>query len=168
METSPEPQSRVQSTTGTPFTLHQQVSPRVALGAENVVNAGLPSTQRVMTFIADRYFQVVNPSTLEELNGFVQYLRDVRNLLIVDTQQGSLIITLECRSLQILEDLWEDYCSGHLNEMAQKYLVTEELLEEFGFTTMSTIKLTTTILGDEYTSCRQYFLQSAGKNLEFL
>ena len=121
--TSRESHLSVQSATVVPATSHQQqASPMAVSGVETVANAGRSSEQRVMTFIADRYIQVVNPSSLEELNGFVQYLRDFRNVLIVDAQQGSLIITLECRSLKILEELWEDYCSGHLNEMAQNSL----------------------------------------------
>ena len=163
--TSREPQPSVQSPTVVPVTSHQQqASSMAAFGVENVANAGRSSEQKVMTFIADKYIQAVNPSTLEELNGFVQYLRDFRNVLIVDAQQGSLVITLKCRSLQILEELWDDYCTGHLNEMAQKYLVTEELLEEFGLTA---VKLRTAILEEEYTACRQHFLQSAGEFEKF-
>ena len=36
-----------------------------------------------------------------------------------------------CRSLEILDALWGDYRTGHLNDMAQKYLVTKEVLKEF-------------------------------------
>ncbi len=78
----------------------------------------------------------------------------------VNTQQGSLIITLECSSLETLEGLWKDYRSGRLNEMAQKYLVTDEVLKEFD---LIEAKLMTTIREVEYTHCLEYFLQSAGE-----
>ena len=81
-------------------------------------------------------------------------------MLFVDAQSGSLIVTVECSSLEILEGLWNDYCAGRLNEMAQKFLVTEDVLKKFGLTE---VKLTTTILEKEYRACRGYFLQCSGK-----
>ena len=128
-------------------------------GGENVAYAE-SFTQRVLKFIAYKYFQPVDPYKQWELNGFLQYLEVVRKVLFVDAQEGSLIITLECSSLEILEGLWEDYCSGHLNEMAQKYLVTEDVLKKFG---LIEVKLRTKILEEDYTACRAYFLQSAGE-----
>ena len=121
--------------------------------------------QRVLDFIAYKYFQAADPSKPEELNGFLQYLKDVRKVLFVDVQQGSLIITLECSSLEILDGLWEDYCSGHLDDVAQKYLLTEEALKEFK---LIEVKLKTTILEVEYKRCREYFLESGGESKSLL
>ena len=47
----------------------------------------------------------------------------------------------------------------HQNEMAQKCLVTKEILTEFG---LKEAKPTTTILEKEYRTCRQYFLDLLG------
>ena len=44
-----------------------------------------------------------------------RYLGHTLNTLIEDIKMGSLSITVKCTSLQILEGLWEDYISGHLN-----------------------------------------------------
>ena len=130
--------------------------------AENSSYASLPPTQGVLNFISLKCFQNVDSSNKEELNGYVQYLRDGSHALFIDAEPRSLIIiTLECGSLEILDGLWEDYCSGHLNEMAQRYLVTEDLLKEFD---LIEVKLTTTILVEEYTACREYFLQIAGES----
>ena len=118
-----------------------------------------PTTQEVLNLAAMKYLNTINPSTPEELNGFVQYLKEVRQVLIVDTKRGSLMIIVECTSLEILDGLWNDYCSGQLNKMAQKYLVTEELLKELG---LLDVKLTVTILEDEYKKCREYLLQQSG------
>ena len=81
-------------------------------------------------------------------------------MLIVDAQPGSLIITVKCTSLEILEELWNDYCTGRLNKMAQKFLVTADILMALGLTA---VKLTTTILVEEYSACREYFLQRLGE-----
>ncbi|XP_078356427.1 uncharacterized protein LOC144641270 [Oculina patagonica] len=126
-------------------------------------NRSLPTAEEVFNFIALKYFKAVDPCKPEELNAYLKYLIEIRKVLFVNAQQGSLIITVECSSLEILEELWEDYHSGHLNEMAQKHLITKKILKAFGLTE---VKLRTTILQEEYTACQQYFLQSAG-NLPF-
>ncbi len=123
-------------------------------------NHGIPSPQEVLSFIAFKTFQPVDPSKPEELHGFLEYMEKVRKVLIVDTHQGSLIITVECNSLEILDKLWEDYCTGYLNEMAQKYLVSEDLLKELG---LIDVRLTTTILEEEYKACREHLLQYSGE-----
>ena len=57
------------------------------------------------------------------------YLGNTLNVFIEDIELGSLLITLRCTSLQILEGLWEDYVSGHLNQVVQETLVAHEVLE---------------------------------------
>ena len=134
---------------------------------EPVASAGLPlagrtesaeegGSQGVMNFIARKYFQTVDTTKPEELNGFLRFLTDVRKVLVLNAQSGSLILTALCSSLEILDSLWYDYCTGHLNDMAQKYLVTKEVLKEFGLTEL---KLTTSIQLEEYMAARKFFLQ---------
>jgi len=124
------------------------------LGRESAGIGRIPSTQEVLNSIALKCFQPVDPSKPEDLNGFIQYMERVRNVLIVDAKEGSLVVTVECRTLRILDELWNDYCTGHLNEMVQKFLVTEDVLKLFG---LIEVKLTTTILEEDYRNCRAYF-----------
>ncbi len=147
----------IQSTTVAPRAEATGVLENVTVG-----NDGLPSPQGVLSFIALKAFQPVDPSKPEELNGFLEYMEKVRKVLIVDTKLGSLIITVECESLEILDKLWDDYCTGHLNEMAQEFLVTEDILKELGLTQ---VKLSSTILEEEYRACREYFLQHSGESI---
>lgn len=121
---------------------------------------GFPTTQAILNLVASNYLANFNPSTREELNDFVQYLLEVRKVLIVGTHSGSLIIKVKCSTLKILEDLWDDYCSGYLNEMAQKHLVTEEILKKLGLTELI---LTTSISDEKYRECKKYFLNCDGK-----
>ncbi|KAJ7388924.1 hypothetical protein OS493_034848 [Desmophyllum pertusum] len=79
-----------------------------------------PSPQDVLSLAAFKYLHTINPTKPEDFNAFVYYLEKVRKVLIVDTKSGSLVITVECSSLEILDRLWDDYCTGYLNEMAQK------------------------------------------------
>ena len=121
---------------------------------------GIPSTQEILNLVASNYLANINPSTPEEFNGFVQYLLEVRKVLIVGTHSGSLIIKVKCSTLEILEDLWDDYCIGHLNEMAQVHLVTEEILKTLGLTELI---LTTSISDEKYRECKKYFLNCHSK-----
>ena len=141
---------------------------------EPVASAGLPlagrtesaeegGSQGVMNFIARKYFQTVDTTKPEELNGFLQYLTDVRKVLVLDSHPGSLILTVLCSSLEILDALWYDYCTGHLNGIAQKYLVTKDVLKEFG---LIGLKLTITIQGKEYMAARAFFPQGSGEQIQ--
>lgn len=121
---------------------------------------GIPTTQAILNLVASKYLANVNPSSREALSDFVQYLTEVRKVLIVDTHRGSLIIKVKCSTLKILEDLWDDYCIGHLNEMAQNHLVTEEILKTLGLTELI---LTTSISDEKYRECKKYFLNCHGK-----
>ena len=138
--------------------VEETTSPSTSLptGADTKV---FSSTQEVLDRIATKYLQEVDPSSPEEFNAFIQYLENVRKALIVDVKTGSLIITAECSSLAILDELWKAYCIGYLNEMAQ-FLVTLDVLTRFGLTA---VKLVTTIVEEEYEACREVFLkQGAG------
>ena len=130
------------------------------LDQESVRSGAVPSSQEVLNSIATKYLQELNPSTPEEFNEFIQYMEKVRKVIILNVHTGSLILILECSSLQILDELWEDYCTGHLNKVAQKFLITDEILKEFG---LAEVKLTTTINEEEYKACRELLLNSSSK-----
>lgn len=106
----------------------------------------------VLNLAAEMYLKDVQPSTEEEHSKFLDYLKNVRDLLFVDAKEGSLIITVVCKSVQILDDLWTDYCTGRVTEMAQKYLVTEKVLNALGLTEA---ELSTHIDEKEYRICRE-------------
>ena len=91
---------------------------------------------------------------------FLQYLGYKLNAFVRNHDVGSLLITVECSSLQILEGLWEDYRSGHLNKIAQEILVTAEVLEKLG---LDEVKLKTFISEEEYKKCKQIFMDTSGE-----
>ena len=75
------------------------------------------------------------------------YLRNNLNALVEDIELGSLSIAVTCSSLEILEGLWEDYISGHLNQVVQETLVTHEVLEILG---LKELKLKVFISDEKY------------------
>ena len=72
-----------------------------------------------------------NVKTKEEMKEFLLDLEKARGLIVGEMQRGSLLITVRCTSLEILENLWQAYKSGELNEAAERYLITDELLKEY-------------------------------------
>lgn len=126
---------------------------------DSVESGAIPSAQDVLNLIASTYFQELHPSTPEEFKEFIQYMEQVRKVVILDVKTGSLEVIVQCSSLEVLEELWEDYSTGHLNEMAQKLLVTERILKAFG---LAEVKLTTTIQEEEYRACRDLLSKSRG------
>jgi len=138
----------------------QEHEARLPVRRVAVVDASFPTTQQVLNLAASKYLNAIEPSRPEDLNGFVYYMEKVRKTLIVDTQSGSLIMTVDSSSLEMLDELWSDYCNGFLNKMVQKFLVTDEVLKELGLTE---VKLTTTILEEDYRAYREYLLQQSGE-----
>ena len=132
--------------------IQSQVSNTTAPLSENVGNSDIPS-QQILNLIASKYLNNLNPSTQEDFNGFIRYMKEVREVILVHQKPGSLIITVECGSLKILEELWQDYCTGNLGRVVQECLVTEDILKELG---LSEIKLMTTIDEKDYRDCQKY------------
>ena len=78
--------------------------------------------------------------------------------------KGSWHVTVECSSSQVLEGLWEDYRSGHLNSVAQEMLITQQVLEKLGLTEL---KLKTFISEDQYEKGKKLLEASSGDFCEF-
>lgn len=103
-------------------------------------------------------------SSFEGLEEYYAYLRGRLSLVIEGLQNSSIKITVKCRTLEILEGLWYDYCTDHLNAVAEKCLITEKVKDELG---METIKLATTILEEDYLACKLSLMEISGKFLLF-
>ena len=99
-------------------------------------------------------------SLKESFELFLQYLRYKLNVFVRNHDVGSLLITVECSSLEILEGLWEDYRSGHLNAIAQEILVTAEVLEKLG---LDEVRLKTFISEEEYENGKLIFKDISGE-----
>ena len=100
----------------------------------------------------------------EAVDLFFRYLRRKLHLRVRNNEVGSWHITVECSSLQVLEGLWEDYRSGHLNSVAQEMLITPQVLKKLGLTEL---KLKTFISEDQYEKGKKLLEASSGDYCEF-
>jgi len=98
-------------------------------------------------------------STTMGIRHFCTYLVGELHLMNVNFQKSSIKVIVKCGTMEILEGLWCDYCSGHLNVVAEECLITEEVKEELG---MDTIKLNTTILEEDYVACKLSLIEIPG------
>lgn len=96
----------------------------------------------------------------EKLKCLYYYLEGVRHVKVKQALEGSLRISVECPTLKILELLWEDYCSGHLNTVAEECLLTEDIKRRFH---VESVSLNTRILEEEYLACKEFL---KGKSLQ--
>ena len=62
--------------------------------------------------------------------------------------------------LKGLDQLWYDYLSGHLNKVAERYLVTDKMKRKLK---LRRINLKTTIEEENYLNCRKVLLESSGE-----
>ena len=95
----------------------------------------------------------------EGMNGFFKHLVAFHNATVKDFQLGCLEISVQCHTLESLESLWNDYCSGHLNEVAERYLVTDEIKRKLN---LETVRLKTTIKEENYLMCKKALMEMSG------
>ena len=126
----------------------------------------IPTEGEVLRLIATNYLQTTPPRSKADHNDFLAHMEKMR-VIITDVGIGSLLITVKCDSLEILETLWEDYFSGHLGEVVQRCFVTEEILTELN---LAELKQQTTISEEEYVACKMYFekLLAQGNTCSYL
>ena len=143
----------VRPTEGTKENITVETTNNVAETGEDIL-----TNEEIFRKIVSRRLQVLPPSTKQEFDDLNEYMSTTKGIVIQDVKVSSLLITVKCRSLLVLEDLWIDYTSGHLNEMVQKCLVTEDILYDLG---LSELKLCTIIRENDYKTCQQ-ILQKSG------
>ena len=114
---------------------------------------------RVKTFLSiiKDSLHTTKPQSIEECNQFLEYAKAMK-LIITGTSEGSLVITVKCESLMILEELWTDYSSGHLGEVVQNCFVTEKILKELN---LAELRLKTTMDIEEYYACKMFLEKDA-------
>ena len=98
--------------------------------------------------------------TVDELPQYFQHLELTRDTTPTGGNENSLRLAVKCNSLEGLERLWEDYRSGRLNEMAEKYLVTDEIKRRFH---VESVNLATTILEEDYLACKEFLSSKLSK-----
>ena len=104
-------------------------------------------------------FRENSSDNLSALVAFIELLESGYQASLRSVGVSSLEVILDCQTLKGLEHLWNDYLSGHLNSMAEQYLVTDEMKQKLG---LEAISLKTTIEEENYLICRKALLEISG------
>ena len=89
---------------------------------------------------------------VKALKSFTDHLIDSYGVNLVTVAEGSVIMIVECPSLESLELLWRDYLAGHLDEAAARFLVTDEIKKELN---LETVCLKVKIEEENYLNCKE-------------
>ncbi|XP_078347655.1 uncharacterized protein LOC144632796 isoform X3 [Oculina patagonica] len=152
------PDDKHQEASATPM-LSEDTQPLSSGGEALQTLNVIPTAEELFRSIVSNFWQTTQPSSMDEHYNFLAYAKEMR-LVITGVNVGSLVITVKCDSLQILEALWKDYSSGHLGKVVQRCFVTEEILGEFS---LAELKLKTTILEEEYKAYKLYFEKNSAR-----
>ena len=91
-----------------------------------------------------------------DLKSLIDHIVTVYGVLLVTVGSGSVIIILDCPTLDSLEHLWNDYLAGHLDNLAERYLVTNEMKKKLD---LKTVCLKTTIAEEDYLNCKEALMK---------
>ena len=89
-----------------------------------------------------------------------KFIEKTFEAIVMMVKSGSLIITVQCPTLKCLESLWNGYCSGYLNDIVERFLVTDELKRKLG---MDNVRMKTTIEEENYLICKKAFMENSGE-----
>ena len=103
------------------------------------------------------YSSMPKQSVIDHLTKYIENAFSTKVMLVTFK---SLVITLQCPTLESLEKLWNSYCSGCLNEIVERFLVTDELRRKLG---LDNVRLTTTIEEENYLICKRAFGETSGE-----
>mgnify|MGYP006896107996 CR=1 FL=1 len=115
-------------------------------------------TPQVTTFMKTRNY---SKHKVLGVRALIEFVEKGYNLSQVALDVGSLIISLNCKTLKGLDQLWKDYRSGHLNKVSERYLLTNELKKKLN---LRKINLKTTIDEENYLNCRKVLMESSGEH----
>ena len=92
----------------------------------------------------------------QAIKSFTDHLLEVYKVRLVTLGVASVIIILDCPTLESLDRLWYDYISGHLDKVAERYLVTDKMKKRLD---LETVCLQTTITKENYFNCRKALME---------
>ena len=119
----------------------------------------LQASQQNIPVVLDFWYVVYSFKRPLEL--LVRYLKIKLGVDVQSYRLGSLVITVSCSSLEVLEALWNEYRTGGLNEVVQDTLVTRQVLEKLD---LSEVKLRTIISEEDYLSYKGFLNYRQGNN----
>ena len=120
------------------------------------------AVHNMLSVQVETYVEVYDHPTdkLKGLGALAKFITETYKVFIKHADVGSLIIILNCQTIESLELLWNDSLSGHLDKVAERYLVTSEMKKRLN---LETVNLKTTIEEENYLNCRKALTGCSGE-----
>ncbi|XP_044179055.1 uncharacterized protein LOC114951997 isoform X2 [Acropora millepora] len=120
------------------------------------------AVHNMLSVQVETYVEVHDHPTdkLKGLGALAKFITETYKVFIKHADVGSLIIILNCQTIESLELLWNDSLSGHLDKVAERYLVTSEMKKRLN---LETVNLKTTIEEENYLNCRKALTGCSGE-----
>ena len=132
---------------------------KLLISTKNLEKEKEEATKKMLTQEVHIYLKY-NDHSRDELcqaiKSFTDHLIDVYKVRLVTLAVASVIIILDCPTLESLDRLWSDYISGHLDKIAERYLVTDKMKKRLN---LETVCLKTTITKENYFNCRKALME---------
>ena len=145
----------------------ERLETRISIPPEQSSAEGTVGLSRLMELQASQQnipvaldFWYVVYSFKRPLELLIRYLKIKLGVDVQSYRLGSLVMTVSCSSLEVLEALWNEYRTGRLNEVVQDTLVTRQVLEKLD---LSEVKLRTIISEEDYLSYKGFLNYRQGK-----
>ena len=134
---------------------------KLSIQARNLGKEKKEAMEEISTLITQAYdkFNIHSRGGVESFKSLTDHLIAAYDVRLISVRKGSIVIILECPTLESLEHLWGDYCSGHLDKVAEGYLVRDEIKEKLN---LETICLETTIDEENYLNCKKALMELPG------
>ena len=131
---------------------------KLSIHARNLGKEKKEAMEEISTLITQAYdkFNIHSRGGVEGFKSLTDHLIDAYAVRLVTVRKGSVVIILECPTLESLEHLWSDYRSGHLDKVTERYLVTDEMRKKLN---VETICLKTTIDEENYLNCKKALME---------
>ena len=126
------------------------------LNKEQLEDVHTMFSRLVETYVEGRDHPTDKPKGLRALTEFIA---KIYKAFTTHAYVGSLIMILNCQTIEGLEHLWSDYLSGHLDKVAERYLLTDEMKKRLN---LETINLKTIIKEEHYLKCREVLMERSG------
>ena len=130
----------------------------VLIDAKDLEREKKEAIEEMLTQIVQAYDECNDHSRddVERLKSFTGKLIKTYKVLLVTVREGSIVVILECPTLESLEHLWTDYLSGDLDKVAERYLVTNEMKKQLN---LETTYLKTSIDKENYLNCKKALME---------
>ena len=126
----------------------------VKLSKEQEEEVEVRLTQLVQSY--EKFNDDSRSNDIEALKDFIEYIIVAYGVILLAVRKGSIIIIVECTSLESLERLWSDHLAGTLDEVAERYLVPNEMKRKLN---LETNCLRTTIEEESYLNCKKALME---------